>query len=336
MPPETLNSADRLLQALQALPWGVHGAVALALLAGLVLWACGRAVLKPVTLLVGTVGGAIGGYLALPVVAPEAGVSPALGGVGGAIIGLLAAMLLYRAALALAIAFVGAGLCGLLAAAVLGTPAPSLSVRSAFLPGALITLPAARVQSSPDDELPGGPANEQDGPDAPNTPVPSTDPAPTAPEASPPGPLTVPSTAELIEAADHARAFVQALQAKLSESWRGLPAGHQLLIGGTTVVGFLLGALLGLILPAWSAGAVTAFAGAAIWLPAAAWLAHAAALPVGVVTDLPPSGLIVVWAVVGLVGLGAQWTGLIRAASKSSRRPREPAKSAADDAPKKA
>mgnify|MGYP000996620280 CR=1 FL=1 len=112
-----------LTPSLTGLPWVVHAAVGLTLLAGLVLWLSGRRVLKATTAFLTSGVGAAAGLLLLPTLLPGSGVSPLVGCLGGWIAGLLAGVLLYRPSVALVFGGVlGCG-CGLLAAAVLAVVA---------------------------------------------------------------------------------------------------------------------------------------------------------------------------------------------------------------------
>ncbi len=330
--PVTLADTQRLLESLRSLPWGLHAVVAMTLIAGLVLWSSGRSVLKPVIALGSAAAGAIGGFFVLPVLAPAAGVSPYLGSLGGAIVGLLAGLLLYRIALALSIGIAAATASALIAAAVLSAPLPQLgggssapSVahhQSTEIPAAAATEPPAHETTDPADWS-DGPASED--PPAPQAPKETPRESPKEPAHEPgkspkhlePTDLVIP--AEAAEAATRARAFADALIEQSSQSWRALTATQQIVIAASALIGLLLGGLLGVTLPEWSAGALTAMLGAAIWIPAAVWLAHAAKLPVVAAFDLPPTGWAVVWLVVGLVGLGAQWMGLMRKSGKKAK-----------------
>ena len=308
---------EKLAAALAELPLGVHAVVAGALIAGLVLWSSGRSVLKPVMVFVAAVSGGLGGFLALPTLLPDAGVTPWFGAVGGAVIGLLAGLLLYRLVLMVAFGVSMSAALGLMAAAgiSLATGASVNAVMAvAISPPTLLVLgpperPTERAAVAWDD----GPAGEQDGPDQPSSVVPAADPTDGLPNIHQ---LTV----DPLDAAARAREFVEAVRARAETSWRALSAMQQLIIGASGLVGLILGGLVGLTLPQWAAGALTAFVGAAVWLPAAVWMLHAFQLPVGAALELPAAGWLVVWGVVSVMGVAVQWAGLMRAKGKTRKK----------------
>lgn len=106
--------------------------------------------------------------------------------------------------------------------------------------------------------------------------------------------------------------------------WDSVPAKNRPWIIGATGVGIFAGTVLGLMLPAWSAGAVTALAGAAIWLPAALWLGMAWSVPgfgnktpTGLsLQGLSAGGWIAVWLVIAVIGVACQWYGLMPGKAK--------------------
>ncbi len=82
--------------ALQASPWSLHALMLLALVGGVVLWLVGRQVLRPTTIFLSAVSGAILGFVLWPVFAGESGVSPYVGMAVGLALGLLLGFALYR------------------------------------------------------------------------------------------------------------------------------------------------------------------------------------------------------------------------------------------------
>lgn len=289
---------DRLLSAVHALPWGVHAGIAFALIAGLVLWCTGRRVLKPVVVTVAAAFAAVLGFILIPVLAPDAGVSSVFGAIGGGVIGLLAGYLLYRFVLAVTFGVTLAAGAAMVAAA-------ALSLASSEHPlTPQITLGQNRDISYP-------PADRMS-PDDSESAALFTLPPPSAP------PLPTPLAATWLEpvspkeVADSARDFVECLQWQANEAWSASSTRTRFIVGGAGVIGFLLGLLLGFSLPAWAAGVVTALVGAAVWLPSAVWLIFAASAPGREWLDLPPAGWTIVWFVVSLLGLAVQWAGLLK------------------------
>lgn len=120
-------------------------------------------------------------------------------------------------------------------------------------------------------------------------------------------------------AAERVGKFWQAARSTWDVWWESVPAKNRPWIIGATGVGIFVGTVLGLLLPAWSAGAVTALAGAAIWLPAALWLGMAWSVPgfgnktpTGVsLQGLSAGGWIAVWLVIAVIGVACQWYGLM-------------------------
>ncbi|MGH7130465.1 MAG: hypothetical protein ACREJO_00760 [Phycisphaerales bacterium] len=110
---------------------------------------------------------------------------------------------------------------------------------------------------------------------------------------------------------ERAREFWGALKSESSEAWGSLPSGGKVWIAGAALTGLALGTILGLMLPAWAAGATTSLVGSAIWLPCGVWLAHATGVPGHAHLNLSPIGWAMVWVVAALIGIAAQWRGLI-------------------------
>ena len=343
--------AQHLTDSLAALPWGIHLLVAATLLAGLLLWAAGRQVLKPVVILLACTSASLAGFVLLPVIAPDAGVSPYLGGLGGLILGALAGLLLYRLALATTFGLTLAAAAGLLAATLISLP----GIRPAAATDSFPTMAGGGGLGGDEQPVPAtGERTKNPYPDVVNPPAPRAAPArqatanqPTAPtpaataspsiDAPPKQPSTTSSSwswptlslpaLSLDSASDlavRARTFAGALREQASTAWGRFRATDQMIITLAALLGLFGGGIIGLTLPAWSAGVITALAGAAIWLPCAAWLASAAHVPGHERLDLPPTGWAIVWAVVALLGVAVQWTGLMGKAGKPAKQTRAP------------
>ncbi|MBY0307251.1 MAG: hypothetical protein K2Q09_00775 [Phycisphaerales bacterium] len=367
--------ASHLPDALADLPWLVQVPVALALVAGLVLWLAGRRLLRPVTIMVGLGVGGLIGFLVLPVVLPGLGLSPYLGLIAGAASGLTTALLLYQVATAVTFgSALGAG-CGIAAAAVLGTaltlPA-SVQVDDPDNPGQLgggelpvYVPPPPKPVYSPELLLP-EPDNGPEGADVENPGVIRAKP-PARPRAEVPkgvkspwatagakgGVKTARDRASAREgeagprpgggqrpdvAASEARQVASSAAARVgsfwgaargawSEWWESVPGKDRPWIVGSTLAGVGIGTVLGLLLPAWSAGVVTALAGSAIWLPAAVWLGTAWGVPGftgrgGGVSGLSTGGWIAVWLVAASIGVACQWYGLMPGGGRKGKKGR--------------
>lgn len=309
-----LDRAERLIEGLRALPWAMHGLVALALVTGLLLWALGRRVLKPSVVALAALAAGVAGFVVVPTVAPDAGVSPYVGALGGLAVGVVAGMLLYRLALAATFGVVMAVAAAVVTAAAVGAGGVGAvaGLGEAPLPKDLGPT-AAKVEgaAAPAGGAPDLDANLSDGPA-------SEDPVRERPAGETATDGAAKDGAQLVrqaqDAAAAAREFASALWARAGSWWGERTRVEKLAVGGAGVLGLALGALLGLTLPAWAAGAVTALAGAAVWLPAAVWLAHALGAPPAVLeqTNLSPTGWAVVWAAVSALGVAVQWLGLMK------------------------
>lgn len=337
--------AQHLTDALAALPSGIHLLVAASLLAGLLLWAAGRQMLKPVVVLVACTSASLAGFILLPVIAPQAGVSPYVGGLGGLIVGALAGFLLYRLALATTFGLTLSAAAGLLAATLISLP----TLRPAAATDSFPTLAGGGGLGGDEQPVPAtGERTKNPYPEVVNPPRPR---APSAQRAAAPAPTAAPTPAPDTAAtaqpsssswswpsvslptlsqgsagdlAARARTFAGALREQASTAWGRFRATDQMIITLAALLGLFGGGIIGLTLPAWSAGVITALAGAAIWLPCAAWLASAARIPGHERLDLPPTGWAIVWAVVALLGVAVQWTGLMGGSAKATKKPRAP------------
>lgn len=351
------TSADQMLASIQALPLGVHAVVALIAVAGVVLWSAGRSVLKPVLVLTTSAGGGLCGFLLLPLVAPEAGISPFWGIAGGALIGLLCGYLLFRLALAAVFGCVLAGGFGVLGAAVMSVPwaaPPAAEMAAADEPtgsggdeqpyvrrGERWIPPATTPEAEP--EVPTD--AEEDWVDGTDHAAPAREAIPKAVARAKPadrsgaaGPATpsaglrdpLKDVRHLLavpdETAASARSFLFALRERISGIWSGLSGSERLVIGFAMAVGLVGGGLAGLLMPAWAAGAVTALAGAALWVPAVVWLAQAFGVPGHERLDLPATGWAIIWSVASVAGVAIQWAGLARANAKPAPKRRAGAK----------
>jgi hypothetical protein len=124
-------------------------------------------------------------------------------------------------------------------------------------------------------------------------------------------------------ATQHVRTFLEALDQQLKARWDLLPTSHRLILGGSTAVGLALGVVLGLLLPRWAAGAVTAMFGAAVWLPCSLWFWTALGLPGAGSLDHRPDLCLLVWAAASVTGMAVQWYGLVRGKQKKHKKPEQ-------------
>lgn len=366
-------SLPSISSALQSLPWGLHALVVLALIAGLVLWLVGRQVLRPTTIFLSCVTGAVGGFILWPVLARDSGVSPYVGMGVGLALGLLLGFALYRLTTAAAFGIMAAAAFALLtatgfhlasnpprlqAAASLSSqdpvdyPEPTGSglgggdEQPVVLPPDMpdepplidpdvpnpppprkripppSQRPDVRATTPPAAKAPArAPAERVTTPTSPGSKAPAKDATPHTPPATPRDPLTTdrPAPPELSDTAARAHNLVAALRAEADDRWQRTPAGERLWIMVAGVVGAVVGIILGILMPAWAAAAITSFVGAAVALPAAAWLMVALDLPGQSALNLSPLGWSVLWISAALLGLVVQSQGLIPVSEPASK-----------------
>jgi hypothetical protein len=235
--------------------------------------------------LIGVVlGGSIGFFLA-PVLAVEPIrdiPTPYVGlGVGG-LVGLTAAVALFRFTMALGAAAV-LGLAGMMGTSVYldyAEPVPEGEVQT--------VTPAALA----------APETADHGYDA----VPDREPATSADV-----------TAWAIQSAERTREFLQRSIAAGQARWERVPGPHRLMVAGGGVCGGLLGFLFGVFVPRRASALVTALFGSALWLSCAAWVAHATAAPGLAFLDQPTQVWLVIWPVTASIGVLVQWMMIVRA-----------------------
>lgn len=114
-----------------------------------------------------------------------------------------------------------------------------------------------------------------------------------------------------LAAAHAAENFWMATRQTAAENWQATPAAHRTWVIIAGIAGTLVGLAMGILLPAWAAGAVTSLFGSAVFLLGGAWLAHATGAPGHEHLSLPVSGWLIVWVVAGLLGMAIQWYGLV-------------------------
>lgn len=268
---------------LRELPVGVHGGAVGTLVAGLVLWLFGSKVLKPMLALAGAgIGGALGAVI-LPKWSPAeiGGVPSHYAGLAiGVIVGILAALVFFRFAMAVA------GGAGMAILGVLGVAA-YLSLTPGALPwrGSEPGTPGtseqinARIQGAA-GEL----ARSVDQ-------FTRREIAVDRPEGG-----SLPRTGSAYDE----------LKAELSDLWSRTPQRSQILLIVGAGIGALTGILIGQIMPTKSAAVLTSMAGSAMALASGTWLARAFEAPFRGVLDNGPLVWLCVWAVGAVIGVVVQ------------------------------
>jgi hypothetical protein len=114
--------------------------------------------------------------------------------------------------------------------------------------------------------------------------------------------------------------FGQRLIDALRTKWDGMPQKARPTLVLSSVVGGVVGLLLGVIAPTFSAALITALGGSLLWLTGLRVLLVRLGVPEG--PWMPASGLAWVgtWLITTLVGLGIQWTLKPKPADKPERR----------------
>jgi hypothetical protein len=350
---------EALIKAVQDLPWGVHLIVLAAAVGGVVLWLFGRQVIRPTTAIVGAALGAAVGFVMLPALAPAAGVSPYLGLLAGLVIGLIAGAMLHRFTVAAVFSGVLAGGCSLLAVGLIhlsgdqGLPAAAVVAQGGTGLGGE-EQPLRRPPSQPlppDDRVlypteppaPRPPAPPRDSAPARDRREPGTHAGPAARGPEPPSEQSASGTAQRAPTSRRAQTFkpgtaaykAQQLyvtgRAALESQWEQTPRPHRMWIIGAGVIGAGVGVMAGVLMPGWAAAAVTSLVGAAIWIPAGVWLAHAFYLPGREALSLSPAAWAIIWLVIAGIGMAIQTQGLLPGSDSGGTGTRRRARRGDDD-----
>jgi hypothetical protein len=284
--PGMLETADPLVTSLRALPVGVHVVLGIGMAAGLVLWLAGGRVARPMFALIGTVFGAALGFFFAPVLAIEPVhdiPTPYLGlGVGG-LVGLAAAVSLFRFTMALTAGVV---------MAIAGSLGASIYLKYNDLP------PDTEVAAT--ETLVQEAAHFADGAEAH---------APRLPDD--------PTKAELAlwarENAQRTREFINQAGSATQERWQQVPDQHRLGVAGGGIGGGMFGFMLGVFVPRRAAAFVTALFGSALWLACATWTAHATGAPGLEMLRQPSHVWAVIWPATAAIGIIVQWISIANA-----------------------
>ncbi len=270
---------------LDSMPWSVHGAVGLALVAGLVVWIFGRRLFRPMLVLTGGVFGAALGLVAGAAIPHEWSI---LWPVGiGAVVAMLGAIMAFRFVM------------GLLLALSLGLAAPLGFFSYAELTGMYEGHPASAI---PDDEL-----------------IPSQlrDPLKQI------GRQLDEQTKRLLErtaepedetvAAEEQPAWRQRLDDTVkflletaSQKWSDAPGAEKLLTVLFAAGGVVGGIVIGVLLPTLSASVVTSLAGSLIILTSGYWLLMRSGLSVEAAMPHSAAASLAWWLGTAVIGLFIQ------------------------------
>ncbi len=305
---QEVTGLDASALNLPDLPWGAYLIPLGVLIAGLVLWVAGRKVLKPITVAVfGLVGTTIG-YVIIGPLPAAAGIAPIwVWTLGLTAVGLIVGSLLFRFAMGLGLGLTLAGVGVLTAAIITGPPGntPPNDPTAAALSEVSDPIDRLRAEGLALRErlrLRLSEANLQ-----------LASPADASKPQTPPTPTDDTDAARrfVTEAQQNAAAFASALWQEAKAAWNMRSPTQRLSMLVAAGVGFILGTWLGVGVPKWAAGAVTALAGAALWLSAGAWLVTSAGLPGAARVESFTAGQwLVIWGVIAMLGVALQWSGL--------------------------
>lgn len=300
------QTAQQVASGLSAHPWIVHVVVGLIFALGLVLSFMGRRVARGGFVTVGLLAGAVAGHLAPP--ALHLGGEPLATVVVLATLGAIFGWLSFRVFVASALGLV-ISVAAMLGVAAWFSVSPPKFDKSMFDPSAMLSsgsgdgasaAPAdddasRRIERALDDvqRMLDAARAEQE--------------AARAGEAGP-GPAR---SIVIDEAAQRSRDLMQTLAAKLaerfSEFWNDeLTPAARFGLSMASIGGYLVGLVLGFLLPSKASAVTTSIVGPAVWIPAGVYLMHAMHLPI--VQSLPrePGFWLALWGGAAVVGLTVQ------------------------------
>lgn len=293
----------------QTLPQGGTVPLAVALVAGIILWLFGAKLVKPVFLLLGLAAGGFVGAILLPMTGippfdlASITLSPGVTGVLiGGVIGALVALALFRVVITMtaALAFAAAGLMGALVFLHFNPAAPPETP-----PDQTAAQSDSQSDTQPDGSAP-DPLDSIDRDAAERT----VD----AFNASRDAPLLDDETKQdLLDAAERSRAFLRTAADAIGDELETRTMREKTIAFASMFGGLALGLLVGVTMPNRTAALVTALLGAAIWMSAALALMTART---GEIPDALDRSAIVwgsAWIIVTLLGLLVQLGFLSRA-----------------------
>ncbi|MEO0511284.1 MAG: hypothetical protein AAF108_00080 [Planctomycetota bacterium] len=257
------------------------------LLGGLVLWAAGKKMVRPVFGLVGAAAGGLLGAVLLPATGLGAQLPVSLpptwvGLAAGAIVGILFALAAFRFSLAIIAGLTGLALALLISVVAVGLQHVPTQNAKPLTPKQLL--------------LEGVPVDDEDAPTG-DTAARET----TTDQQTPSSNGTSPTT-------DQARAFATEVVDHLRTTyWEPTPVWKKSTVIASAFFGFIGGLAVGVLMPKRSTAVVTALAGAGLWIPPAVALAARAGAPTEWFQRSPEQWL-AIWLVVSALGVVVQLT----------------------------
>jgi len=292
---DVLLRLDAAAKAVSGAPWAIQALVALATVCGLVLWLSGARLLKPMIIVLGALTGAALGFVLGPAFGgPAATDVPDTSGAYGLLLGVPAGALvgavLYRSATAVALGVALAAAAPLCAAGLLQLhvrpTGEVLSVDSVI--GSQVAsaerrfaAPSLALVDTLDIQLPKSLPSEL---------------------------LSVPSAfpAQFQPVADRAKAAIQHAASDIEHRFGEVPSQQRAMLVLSSLAGLAVGIVIGLMAPAWAAGACAAMLGSALWLGGGVWLSSslgAAWAQSGGAFDRSPMQWLTIWAGAAALGL---------------------------------
>ena len=288
-----------------SVPIAVSIALASITLGGLLVWLVGSRLLRPAFVFVGTIVGASVGYVGAQTL--SLGIDPLWVGGFGLVTGGILGWIMYRIAVSLSFAVIlGAAIATATLSAFQFRPdsnPPAKSIEPPFaediesltdLASVLPQLPSPLLIAH--DAL--GQADQLAAEDAPQKPSPNG------------------LRSALDMSFERGSAFARTLATRIQPLWDGLSFRDRMFLAGSYVLGFLIGLSLGVAAPKRAAGAITAFAGPAIWIPSGVFLIET--LQPAAMGWLPddPMPWLAAWGIAVVIGLVIQWIHPKRRADK--------------------
>ncbi len=122
---------------------------------------------------------------------------------------------------------------------------------------------------------------------------------------------------EVAEHLEHVKNFAEAIASGIAEVWNQTPESLRPILVAATILGGLLGLLVGALIPVFSASVVTAFGGSLLWLFGVRILSER--LADGAMMPSSVRAWLVLWIIVSVIGLCIQWMFRPKQADKRQR-----------------
>jgi hypothetical protein len=281
--------AQQAAQGFSAHPWVVHLGMALVFGFGLALSFMGKKLVRPGFILIGMAAGAILGHLAPPALA--LGGQPLATVAVLALIGGIAGWLFFRVFVANSLGVVLSLVAILATAAYFRVSPPKMDLSQTFNSATGFASDDAKDRvSSAIDQARRALEDAANG---------VTE-----------GPKT-PEAAAMEQAAERSRDLLQELASNLgdqaSDFWNyALTPAARFGLAMAAIGGYLVGLVLGFLLPTKASAVTTAIVGPAVWLPAGVYLVHAFKLPFAANLPDKPAIWLGIWGTAAVLGLVVQ------------------------------